>query len=294
MYLKLIIFLIFATAIHGEEPKKYNLAVCAIFKNEAPYLEEWIEYHQMIGVDHFYLYNNGSVDAFRKILSPYIKKKIVTLIQWPDNVGSVFDGKATWSLSTQLSAYENALKWSALGKTKWLIFLDIDEFLVAPNVNKITEILDQYDGYPGVTLSSEFYNASQRSTIPQRKFVIESLEITAPPEPKLFKAVKKTILKPELCTSFIWPPYECLFKDSTKAVQINSGHLRIHQYENRMKFQQVDNIKRKLPIDSKMIPEEEKIQYLKAGYELEDQERAAYRYVPELYKKMGYTLIPSP
>ena len=28
--------------------KKYNLSVCALFKNEAGYLKEWIEYHKLI------------------------------------------------------------------------------------------------------------------------------------------------------------------------------------------------------------------------------------------------------
>lgn len=27
-----------------------NLALCTMFKNEAAYLEEWLEYHQLIGV----------------------------------------------------------------------------------------------------------------------------------------------------------------------------------------------------------------------------------------------------
>ena len=27
------------------------LSVCAIFRNEAPYLREWIEFHRIIGVD---------------------------------------------------------------------------------------------------------------------------------------------------------------------------------------------------------------------------------------------------
>lgn len=281
------------TGFAAEEATKHNLAVCAIFKNEAPYLQEWIEYHQMIGVDHFYLYNNGSVDAFRKVLSPYIKKKIITLIQWPDNFGPLADSGFAWSLSTQLSAYENALKWSALGKTKWLVFLDIDEFLVVPGSGKIREILDSYDEYPGVTLSSEFYDASHRAAVPQRKFVIEALEITAPPEPSIFKAVKKTILKPELCTSFIWPPYQCCFKDEAEAVRVSSHILRINQYENRMRFQRIDSIKKKLPFDAKALPEEEKTKYLKAGFEFEDQERAIYQYVPELYKKLGFNITPS-
>lgn len=30
---------------------KYYFSLCAIFKNEAPYFREWIEYHRMLGVD---------------------------------------------------------------------------------------------------------------------------------------------------------------------------------------------------------------------------------------------------
>ena len=40
-----------------------KIAICAIFKDEAPYLLEWIAFHRMIGVDLFVLYNNGSNDG---------------------------------------------------------------------------------------------------------------------------------------------------------------------------------------------------------------------------------------
>ena len=36
--------------------KKYRVSVCAIFKNEANYLEEWIEFNHIIGIDHSHLY----------------------------------------------------------------------------------------------------------------------------------------------------------------------------------------------------------------------------------------------
>ena len=38
---------------------QYEVSICAMYKNEAKYILEWIEYHLMIGVDHFYLYNNN-------------------------------------------------------------------------------------------------------------------------------------------------------------------------------------------------------------------------------------------
>ena len=38
------------------EPKnfKYKLAVTAIIKNEGRYIEEWIKYHVLVGVEKFY------------------------------------------------------------------------------------------------------------------------------------------------------------------------------------------------------------------------------------------------
>ena len=65
--------------------KKYKVAICAIFKNEALYLKEWIEYHKIVGVEHFYLYNNNSEDNYEAILAPYIQDGTVTLTQWTQN-----------------------------------------------------------------------------------------------------------------------------------------------------------------------------------------------------------------
>jgi hypothetical protein len=38
------------------------LAICAIFRDEAPHIAEWVAYHLMIGFDHFVLYDNKSED----------------------------------------------------------------------------------------------------------------------------------------------------------------------------------------------------------------------------------------
>ena len=44
--------------------------------NEAAYLEEWISYHLLINVDHFYVYNDESTDNTPEVLAPYIKQGI--------------------------------------------------------------------------------------------------------------------------------------------------------------------------------------------------------------------------
>ena len=43
----------------------------------------------MIGIEHFYLYNNNSEDDYRTVLNPYIERGLVTLIEWPYNQGQI-------------------------------------------------------------------------------------------------------------------------------------------------------------------------------------------------------------
>ena len=62
---------------------KYFIAVACIIKNEGPYLKEWLEYHKLIGVEHFYVYDNESTDDTKDILKPYIDSGEVTYIYYP-------------------------------------------------------------------------------------------------------------------------------------------------------------------------------------------------------------------
>jgi drug/metabolite transporter (DMT)-like permease len=60
-----------------------NLTVCAMFKNQAQYLPEWLEFHLQGGVDFFLLYDDGSSDQLASVLEPYIHSGVVELVQWP-------------------------------------------------------------------------------------------------------------------------------------------------------------------------------------------------------------------
>jgi len=271
---------------NSNKSKRYNLSICAIFKNEGKYLKEWIEYHRLVGVDHFYLYNNNSTDRSVDVLKPYIKQNLVTLIHWPDCLGKQSEEKAfIWALSTQTSAYENAVQLREK-ETKWLIFLDVDEFLTPVNDDSFYKILEQYDEYPGVVLQTEFFDASIQDMPPKKNLVIQSLEMTQDPKTNIQKSVEKTIFKPDLCESFTWPPYKCVFKKKQKALKLDDHAIRINQYTNRNKGS-LNSQKRKNKI-SQIPTGANKKALLEAGYEIEDQECLIQRFVPDLLKKMGY------
>lgn len=118
--------------------KRYFLSVTAIMKNEKPYLKEWLEYHLLQGVEHFYLCDNGSTDGTEEYLSPYIKQGTVTYIP--------FSGT-----NKQLECYEKVV--GKYGKdSRWMAFLDLDEFLVPLHDKNISFFLRQFSDVDEVSL----------------------------------------------------------------------------------------------------------------------------------------------
>lgn len=272
----------------SEKEKKYNFSVCAIFSNETRYLKEWIEYHELIGVDHFYLYKNGEDSSAKEILKPFIKKGTVTLIPWNETHSSNQgrDG-FTWSLSTQLPAYENAIYVRGAAETKWMICLDVNEYLVLAKKDQIGEILAQYGDLAGLSLSTDCFDSSKMNTQPNIRLMIENKELIAPPKKEnINRKVNKIIFKPELCSGFQWPPYQCRFKGGHDAKKVDRAELRVNRYIYAGKGY-FENLKRKFHGDNRILSEREISDLLNEGYEIEDQERAIDRFLPQLRKKMG-------
>lgn len=291
---KIFLFLLFislslAAKPPAPRPKKYNLSICAIFKNETKYLKEWIEYHRLVGVDHFYLYNNNSFDRSTEVLRPYIKQNIVTLTSWPDCLGNVPEEKAyLWALSTQISAFENAILLRAK-ETKWMVIVDVDEFLIPIAGDRLTDILERHREEPGVILQKEFYDASRIDVLPRRNLVIESVDLMGSPQLSLQKSVEKVIFKPEACEVFSWPPFCPVFKNGQKPVLALKGEMRINHYMYRNKGYLYSGAKKeRLNVDNRNVPDAELQELLKAGYEIEDGDRSIFRFVPDVLKKMGY------
>lgn len=100
-----------------------NLSIVCIAKNEGLYIKEWVDYHLLIGIDCIYLYDNASSDNMRQILDPYIARGQV--------VYTLFSGKAR-----QLDAYNDAIR-RFKHKTKYMAFIDCDEFLVPEDPDTI-------------------------------------------------------------------------------------------------------------------------------------------------------------
>lgn len=149
----------------------YELSVCAIFQDEAPYLKEWIEFHKIQGAEHFYLYNNNSTDDFRDVLDPYIHNHEVTLIEWPKTYS---DGDRNAWDQIQRGAYMDCMQ--RFGEdNRWIAVIDIDEFLFCPKGEKLTHFLEEYRSFAGVGVNWRMFGTSHIEELPSGAVLIEQL-----------------------------------------------------------------------------------------------------------------------
>lgn len=126
------------------EPK-FRLAVCAIAKNEGPYFKEWIEWHLAHGVDQFFIYDNESNDGTREILEPYIERGVVDYKYWP-------------GYRMQLAAYDHCLEHHRFD-SRWIAFIDLDEFIVPVKDATIPDFLKRFEAFPAVEINWLVYGS---------------------------------------------------------------------------------------------------------------------------------------
>lgn len=129
---------------------KYYASICLIIRNENEYLQEWLEWHRNIGIEHFYIYDHMSgvpVKEFIKSLNDDLRQ-MITVIDF--EYGSHF---------AQINAYNECLK--KYGKDSyWMGFIDSDEFVRLNKLTNIKTFLNRYTTAGAVMLAWTEYDAN--------------------------------------------------------------------------------------------------------------------------------------
>ena len=116
----------------------YYLSVGAIFKNESHSLKEWIKHYLHHGVEHFYLINDNSTDNSVDVIKEYVDANIVTL----------FNVEEPYYLGRQRALYNrHILPHFNSKETRWLLMVDIDEYVWSPidiNISNVLKHLEQF------------------------------------------------------------------------------------------------------------------------------------------------------
>lgn len=206
------------------------LTVCAVLKNETPYLAEWLEFHLLQGVEHFFLYENNSSDYPEGILKRYKE-----------------DGIVTWtSVKTepvQRYAYNRCLREHGKEST-WIAFIDIDEFLYCP-YGLLSTRLKEYEDFAVVAAHWYLFGTSGAET-KEDGLVIERFCS----RDKEVNQHVKSIVQPAKAVSAGFDPHTFIVMDGEKIVDENferlptqyalcpggtARHFRINHYVTKSK-----------------------------------------------------------
>jgi predicted HAD superfamily phosphohydrolase YqeG len=115
--------------LHNKDQFENELIAVTKVKNEAPYMKEWIEFHKLVGVEKFIIYDNESTDNLKEILQPYVDSGEVVYVFYPGNY-----------LQLQEKMVNEAIK-KYRNKTKWIVVFDVDEYIIPVKQEKITDVL---------------------------------------------------------------------------------------------------------------------------------------------------------
>ena len=143
---------------------RYDLAIVAILKNEGSYLKEWLDYHLLAGVDHFYLFDNDSTDDYNEIIAPYVAANLVTSVYLPGG-------------SAQYAAYNLAVRDYRFD-CRYAAFIDLDEFLLPKaTIDSVTATLDDvlknFPDASGLAINWQLYGSNGQETADYSRGVLE-------------------------------------------------------------------------------------------------------------------------
>lgn len=165
-----------------------KIAAVAMLKNEKNYIEEWIRFHVLVGIDEFIIYDNGSDDGTAEHIACLDLPVPVRVIDWRSFTAS--------SLS-QAQAYAHAVA-NYGADCRWMAFIDVDEFLFPLKSMKLKEAMSQFEGQPGVSIPWHNFGFGGHQVQPSGSTLSSYTECASfPPNSRQFSLLRyKTIADP--------------------------------------------------------------------------------------------------
>jgi hypothetical protein len=209
--------------------KHYYLSIGCIVKDEDEYLEEWINYHLKIGVQHFFIYDNQSRKPVTQLVKELNVSQYVTVVPIVGNV-------------IQLIAYSNCIKrYRAI--SRWIAFIDVDEFIIPKLTHgNLPSLLKAYEDYgsaghikrTGKPVLESFLMRSEVNfhTNHHIKSIVQPMRVRSVHNPHSFIYIEPYYLVNE---NFIKVD-EAFIEPSVNKVQINHYYCKSYdQFQDKMK-----------------------------------------------------------
>lgn len=145
--------------------------ICTVIKNEHQYLDEWIQYHLHLGIDHIFIYEDIDSDTHKDITDKYSNVSLSSVLNILDNDSKLeaIDLKETKKYNIQHLYYKNILKFiheQYASIYDWIFIIDADEFITTENNKDLHAVLSMYNNYDALVIKWKCYGADGIISMP--------------------------------------------------------------------------------------------------------------------------------
>ena len=269
---------------------RYDLTVASVFQDEARFLKEWIEFHQMMGVQHFVLVNDRSRDDFARVLRPYQERGEVELIDRPCPPRS----RDAW-VSYQRAVLRDLCK-RLRGVSRWVALIDIDEFLVPAAGESLHGLLAEHEAYGGLYVRWEPFGTGYVAQLGEDELLTERLRLKwrfIPGHDMLGKSIVKPhrVRRAGVHLSELLPGFA--YADANPGMASATARIKVHHYWSRDERFLLET---KLPRAARIKGWEldaERIAFFKTLFN-DVPDHAMRRFAPELRRRVFGATAPAP
>ena len=208
----------------------HYLTMGAIFRTENSWLDEWIQYHLAVGVEHFVLYNDDEdTHVSDLILKPYVDRGVVENIHIRDRSGSIRDTDQF----CQDDCYRDLIR-NTVGTTRWLAIVDLDELILPRHWDDVRTALEEYEEHSGLAINWSIFGSSGYIKRPPTQ--INHLFHRSETHWQMNQFVK-SIVKPD-CVCLNTPRY-AHFIPTKEGVTVNENHEHVTEMRHAISTEKI-------------------------------------------------------
>lgn len=143
-----------------------EIIMSTVVYNEDSIIRQWIQFHQLLGVTRFIIYDNCNTlfsNSYENAIDKN-KNNLLTILQTEirNNIVLVIP----WNYKSKFQQTQQNHSLYTFRKSKLIGFMDVDEYINLQKVNTIHEIYQHYSNTIGFTLANrDFHNSTNISEV---------------------------------------------------------------------------------------------------------------------------------
>ena len=134
--------------------------IFVLIKDEHLYLDEFITYHQHIGIDHIFVVEDCDSKTHKDITDKYDDVTLLSVLDlFLDKDKILYQKAHQYKMQIRyLKAGLNFIKENY--EYTWCFVIDVDEFITTYNNENVNDVLERYSSYDSVVLQWQNYGAN--------------------------------------------------------------------------------------------------------------------------------------